>query len=376
MADRALQGTRVIDLSDSAAGAWCSRLFADLGADVVMVEAPGGHPLRHLGPFDTTGRSIPAAYFLANRRSVRLDLERAADAAIALELGRQADVVVSNFGPARLARLGLRYADFDSPSLVMVHVTPWGMTGELADAPGNDLAVAARSGWASINGDADREPLKPSGWQSSHCAGVAAFTAAVAALRARDALGAGGQEVDIAAVEVMAAAFAPAVLRAQYTGHAQGRRKEPDLLAGPVPVADGHFALTISRAHFWRDAMNLLGLHDLADDSRWDAGWYRQAHKDEYVGRVQAAMRAWPKWRLFDELAMRRVVAGPVVTMEELVNSEHLAARGGWRRPADDPGAPLQPGPAFRMSATPATLDRRAPRPGEHGDDVLREVLR
>lgn len=366
----ALDGIRVIDLSDSAAGAWCCRMFADLGADVVMVEAPTGHPLRHQGPFDASGESIPATYFLANRRSLILGLDDVADATIARELGRRADVVVSSAGPAVLAQRELRFEDFAQQSLVMVHITPWGMTGELANAPGNDLAVAARSGWASINGDAAREPLKPSGWQASYCTGVAAFTAAVAALHARDALGTGGQEVDIAAVEVMGVAFAPAFLRAQYTGHAPGRRREADLLAGPVPVADGHFALTISRAHFWRDAMNVLGLHDLAEDRRWDAGWYRQAHKDEYVGRVQQRMREWPKWRLFEELALRRVVAGPVVAMEELVGSEHLAARNSWQRPADDPDAPLQPGPPFRMSGTPATLRRRAPRPGEHADEI------
>lgn len=374
MPRRALEGTRVIDLSDSAAGAWCCRMFADLGADVVMVEPPSGHPLRGEGPFDASGQSVAASYFLANRRSVVLDLDDPADAATARELGRRADVVVSSGGPARLERRALGYADFAAPALVLVHVTPWGMTGNLADAPGNDLVVAARSGWASINGDAEREPLKPSGRQASHCTGVAAFTAAVAALHARDVLGVGGQEIDIAAVEVMAAAFAPAFLRGQYTGHPQGRRREPDLLAGPVPVADGYFALTISRAHFWRDAMNILGLPDLAEDRRWDAGWYRQAHKDEYVGRVQERMKEWPKWRLFEELALRRVIAGPVVTMEELVGSEHLMARGGWWQPADSPDAPLQPGPPFRMAATPAAFDRSTPGLGEHTRAVLGEA--
>src|SRR5690606_8393968 len=121
---------------------------------------------------------------------------------------------------------------------------------------------------------------------------IVAYAGAVAALRWRDARRAegqedGGQEVDIAEVEVMAGAFAPALLGSQYRGVPNGRRDAvADGLGGPVEVADGHFALTLSRAHFWRDAMNVLGLTDLAEDERYGVSWYRQQHKDEYTARV------------------------------------------------------------------------------------------
>ncbi len=374
MPRQALAGVSVLDLSDSAAGAWCARLLADFGADVVMVEPPGGHMLRHRGPFDADGNSIAAAHFLANRRSAVLDLT-SAEADIARQIGHDADIVISGLGPEALADRRLRYDDFRAPGMVMVHVTPWGMTGDLADAPGNDLTVAARSGWAAINGRADREPLKPSGWQVSYCTGTAAFVGALAALFARDGSGSGGQEVDISALDVMASAFSPAVLRSAYTGRAWRRRSESDLLAGPVPVADGFFALTISRAHFWRDAMNLLGLPDLAADSRWENAWYRQAHKDEYVARVQERMLQWPRWKLFEELALRRVIAGPVVSMSELYELDHLEGRSFWRRPPSAPGGPRHPGPPFRLSATPATFSR--PLPGLDADgEALRQRAR
>ncbi|MFQ5380508.1 MAG: CoA transferase [Dehalococcoidia bacterium] len=356
----ALSGINVLDLANSAAGAWCARLLADFGADVTMVEPPSGHTLRHRGPFDPGGQSIPAAYFLADRRSVVLDLA-GDDAGLARRLGRRMDVVISGMGPAALAARGIRYSDFEAPDMVMLHVTPWGVSGELADAAGNDLAVAARSGWAAINGRSDREPLKPSGWQVSYCTGTAAFVAVLAALYARDEAGAGGQEVDVAALDVMAAAFSPGALRSAYTGRPWRRRTESDLLAGPVPVADGFFALTISRAHFWRDAMNLLGLTDLAEDQRWETAWYRQVHKDEYVARVQEKMLNWPRWKLFAELALRRVIAGPVASMGELYDLDHLRARGFWRRPLSEPNGPLYPGPPFRMSGTPATFNRPTP---------------
>jgi len=368
---RALGDVRVIDVSLSTAGAWTSRLLADAGADVILVEPPDGHPIRKLAPFTGDGQSIPALNFLANKRAVTLDLDDDQQHGLALRLIRGADIVVSSHSPVPLAALGLTFEDLDTPRLIMAHVTPHGMTGALAEAPGNELTDAARSGWASINGDADREPLKPAGFASSYCTGAAAYAAIVASLRWRDHHPEEGQEIDIAEVDVMAAAFAPGFLGSHYRGVALGRRDASDGLGGPAQVADGHFALTLSRAHFWRDAMNVLGLEDLAEDERYGTSWYRTLHKDEYTARVLEAMRGWKKMELFEELAIRRVVAGPVLTMDELRRVEHLEQRGYWRRPADAPDGPEYPGHAYRMTETPATLDRHAPLPGEHTADVI-----
>jgi crotonobetainyl-CoA:carnitine CoA-transferase CaiB-like acyl-CoA transferase len=139
-------------------------------------------------------------------------------------------------------------------------------------------------------------------------------------------------------------------------------------------VRDGYFALTMSRAHFWRDAMNALGLSELAEDRRFDAGWYRREHQDEYVPRVHERMAQRGKMELFDALAALRVVAGPVLDVGELHENEHLRERGAYVRPADDADGPEYVGAPFRMSATPWALERRAPRPGEHAARVLREV--
>jgi crotonobetainyl-CoA:carnitine CoA-transferase CaiB-like acyl-CoA transferase len=371
---RALEDIRVLDISTSPAGAWCSRMLADLGADVIAIEPREGHPLRRLGPFAADGTSIPAAWMLANKRAVALDLDDRRARRHLVKLIQRSDVLVSSHGPSRLAELGLSYEALGRPALVMVHITPHGMTGPLAEAPGNDLTTAARSGWASINGTADREPLKPSGWQSSYCAGVVGYFGAVAALRHRDHHAGEGQEVDVAEVDVMASTFAPALLRSEYTGDPGRRRTDMDITAGPVEVADGHFALTISRAHFWRDAMNLLGLPDLAEDPRWQTSWYRRDHKDEYVERVQEKMRDWKRMDLFEELAVRRVVAGPVLTIEELRENAHLEARGYWTAPETARDEAVYAGAPFKMSATPWFLRRAAPRAGEHTFDVLRNV--
>lgn len=354
---QSLAGIRVLDLSTSASGAWCSRLLADFGADVVMLEGPEGHPLRHEPPFDADGNGIAAGLFLANKRSIQLDLRSTAGKATMLGLAQGADVVVSGFRPSGLSALGLHYSAFENQRLVLCHVTPFGMTGSRAEDAANELSVAALSGWASLNGDAGRTPLKPSGHQVAFCTGTAAYGAIVGALIHRDANAGLGQEIDVAELDVMVSASSPAILRGQYLGVPASRRQAVDITTGPVPIRDGHFALTISRAHFWRDAMNVLGLHDLAEDPRWETSWYRNAHKDEYTARVGEAMSSWTKAELFEELALRRVVAGPVLTMEELRNSEHLADRGFWATLGED----AYPGPPFQMSETPAKL--RAPAP-------------
>lgn len=370
----ALDGTRVLDISTTTAGAWCTRMLAALGADVVLVEAPSGHPLRAIAPFSVDGSSIPAAYWLADKRSVTLDLDSAEGQATSRKLAGRVDILVSSYRPSELADRGLRYADFGVPALVMGHVTPHGMDGPLAEVPGNDLTDAARSGWASINGNADREPLKPAAWGGSMCTGVAAAGAIVAAMFHRDRHPGEGQEVDVAEVEVLAGMFAPALARSTYANDAHKRRDASDTLGGPVQVKDGHFALTLSRAHFWRDAMNLLGLPDLAEDPRWSASFYRQQHKDKYVDRVTEAMAQWNKADLFEELAVRRVVAGPVLTMAELASNEHLRERGFWMQPEGDTTAPEMPGAPFKLGDTPLTLRHAAPASGAHTDEVLREI--
>ncbi len=363
--DRALDDLTVLDISTTPAGAWCSRLLADFGADVMVAEPKGGSLLRKLAPFGRDGKSIPAEFWLANKRSRIVDRETAEGRAELLDLAQRAHVLVASSEVAELQQLGLLYEEIGSARLVMVHVTPYGVVGPLAGEPANDLTVAARSGWASINGLASREPLKPSGWQASYCGGVASFIAVLAALHEREITGL-GQEIDVSMLDAMLAAFAPAFLRAQYTDEPMRRKDGADLLAGPVPVKDGHFALTLSRAQFWRDAMNLLALPDLAEDPRWETSWYRQQHKEEYVERVTAAMSTWRKADLFDELAARRVVAGPVLTMEELSTNEHLVARGFWPETA---GGRVFPGAPVRLSETPWDLGKGAPEPGEGGDE-------
>lgn len=379
---RALDDLRVLDLSTGVAGPFCAKLLGDFGAAVVKIEPPSGEPGRSLPPLidgklDANGEPLSAffLYLNANKRGVTLSLENDEGRALLRRLVTGADIVVESFAPGYLETLGLGFDALEAlkPGIILTSVTPYGQNGPWRELPGNDLTAYAASGWASINGWPEREPLKGSGYQASFQAGLAAFLATMAAVVHRDDHGV-GQQVDVAMLDACVATFAPALLRTQYSGDPPGRVRG-DFQRGPVPAADGHFSLTLSRAHFWRDAMNELGLPELAEDERWGEPSFREAHHHEVAELVQSRIALRQKRALFEALGRLRVVGGMVLDTAELHADPHVRARGFFvEQEHPEAGRLAYPGAPFTMSATPWALERPAPRLGEHTDVVLREA--
>ena len=340
----ALQGLRVLDLSTSFAGAWCARLLADAGAAIATREL---HPLRAVGPFDDDGRSIPALAALAHRE--RLDLE-AGDASWP-ERFAAADIVIDSAPAGSADRTWID--GFDKGGAVHVMITPHGLSGSRSHWPGNELTADALSGWASVNGLADREPLKSSGYQPAYQTGTLAFGAVLCALLHRLS-GGSGQRIDVAMDEVLAMTSAPGLLRSLYEEKPWPRRDTVDFTTGPVPVKDGYFALTLTRPHFWAGAMRLLGLDELAEDPRLQTNHARAdaENKKLFVDRVEAAMREWTKDDLMAGLSAIPVVAGPAYTMDELAWNPQLDARGFF----ETAGGISFAGAPFKLSKTPLSV--------------------
>jgi crotonobetainyl-CoA:carnitine CoA-transferase CaiB-like acyl-CoA transferase len=358
----ALHGLKVLDLSTLYAGAWCGRLLADFGAEVILRDP---HPARDLAPFDGEGESIPARYVLANRRSVMLDQDDSGWT----KLFAAADLVIDDAQAATPERAWVDALMADAPNAVHVVVTPHGLTGARAHWPGNEMTADAMSGWASVNGLADRSPLKASGFQASYQTGTVAFGAAICALIHRHTTGA-GQQIDVAMTEVLSTTFAPGVLRSLFQDAPWPRHPAIDFTNGPAPVKDGYFSLTLTRPHFWAGAMKLLGLDDLADDTRLLATHSRPQHKDLFVTRVHEKMLHFNKADLFQQLSDIKVLGGPAFTMDELDHNENMAARGFFAS-ADGikyPGAP------FKMSQTPFALNRGLPTPGADTAEILSQA--
>ncbi len=340
----ALQGLRVLDLSTSFAGAWCARLLADAGAAVATREP---HPLRAVGPFDDDGRSIPALAALAHRE--RLDLEEG-DASWP-ERFAAADIVIDSAPAGSADRTWID--GFDKGGAVHVMITPHGLSGSRSHWPGNELTADALSGWASVNGLADREPLKSSGYQPAYQTGTLAFGAVLCALLHRLS-GGSGQRIDVAMDEVLVMTSAPGLLRSLYEEKPWPRRDTVDFTTGPVPVKDGYFALTLTRPHFWAGAMRLLGLDELAEDPRLQTNHARAdaENKKLFVDRVEAAMREWTKDDLMAGLSAIPVVAGPAYTMDELAWNPQLDARGFF----ETAGGISFAGAPFKLSKTPLSV--------------------
>jgi len=359
---RPFEGVRVVDLSDRLSGAFAARLFGDYGADVVLVEPPEGHPLRHEPPFldDEAGleRSALHAYANWNKRSVILE----ADDALA-ELVAGADVVVTTASPLGAAvSSALRGLGADG---IHLSVTPHGLEGPLAARHGNNLTASARTGWAYINAYHDEPPLQMPRQQSGYIGGVAGFVGAAAALLRRDATEE-CERVDVSEIEAFALTVHPWGIGAIYqdTGWSRGpaggkTRGEP----GPLwHTADGQINFGLGDWHNWREAMQLLNLPELAEreDLIPDLGRHSKDMSAVIAGaaRELATIERWP---LFHALAKLRCISGVLQDIDDIVNDPQLAARDFLATTEIDGRTVRAAGAPAKLEPSPWQLDRAAP---------------
>ena len=356
----AFAGLRVLDLSARLSGAWAARLFGDFGADVLLVEPADGHSLRAEPPFlgnrPGAERSLLHAYANWNKRSVVAENEAATQA-----LCEDADVVVTTGNaPASIPK-----------GAVHLSITPHGLTGPLAEAPGNNLTSCARVGWATINKLVDDAPLQLPVRQTGYIAGVAGFIAAAAALYRG-----GGEQMDVSETEALALTCAPWALmgifiggRAAAFGPAGGRKRGQ---AGPLwRTADGLINYGYGDWQQWTPAMRFLGQDLLAEDERFVSAWGRHQQDTRPVrDGLSAASAKRGKWELFHGLAKLRCIAGVVQNAQELRDSEQLNARGFIQKMQVDGHSARAAGALAKLSETPWALHRPAPRLGEHNAEV------
>ncbi len=366
--DATLADITVLDLTCSNAAGYAGRLLADFGAQVIIVKTPGRMGRGHLA--DGDGYGPFAAYLDLGKKSVALDVATPFGRQIFERLAGKADVILR--GPSCCAGEVNAYAVDElraiAPSAVITTVTPTS-PDDAPLAPGTEeLMLAARSGWASINQVQGREPLMPSGFQSAFQGGLVAFTATVAELYSRGK-GSPVNAIDVSILEVLVATLSPALLSYQFEGASRARRGV-GFPYGPVPAKDGYFVLTTSRAHFWRDAMNALGLPELAEDPRFNNPAERGELYDEVSHIVAGRIGEHEKLELFNTLGTLRVSAGAVLNVEEVTTDPHLAERAFFRKADLGLGEPATvPGPPFV-----APLSGWAVRSPEHAEDVS-EVL-
>ena len=384
MADGALQGVRVLDLSGEP-GQFCGKLMGDLGADVIKIEPLGGDEVRRLGPFyedaDDLDRSLYWHAMNTSKRAITLNLESVRGRDLLQRLLPTTDIVVESFPPGTLERWGCGFDTLQQqhPHLILTSITPFGQTGPYRELRATELEVMALGGFLSVCGDYDRPPVRISLPQANLFASVSAYTGSMLAYYHR-LRGGDGQHVDVSMQEC-----ATNLHYAQLLWNAYGivsPRMGTSLMLGPdlyIPIAfpcrDGHVqAIPILN---WGTFIPWMQEHDMAGDlttEEWQerlqtlATDWTQAQVDHAHALVAAFLARFTKKELYEEGSRRRQLLYPVQNVRDCLEDRQLRERDYFvevevpalNRSLTYPGAPL------RFSATPWHIRGPAPTLGQH----------
>ena len=375
---RALAGLRVIDLA-GIEGQYIGRLLADVGADVIKVEPPGGDAARGLSPFagrvrDLEG-SLVFANFNANKRGVVVDLESQGGLSAFKQLVATADVLIETYPKGRLEALGLGAGMLRraNPRLVHVSLTPFGLDGPHSGHRALDLHAQAMGGMMMIQGDDERAPCMAPAQQGYQMASLHAAMGAMLALIARNRTGR-GQLVEVSMQEVIANTFFQ-VVRYSALGEIERRpgRGTNLPLVGLFQAKDGGWinVTPLTPGHI-ESIFEWLGDERFAGPE-WRDREHRQAHPDVLVEALTQHVAKFDAAMFVDEAQAKRIPCELVALPKDFAESPQLASRD-YFMPFEHPalGPHLMPGPPFRLSETPWELTRPAPSLGQHTDEVLR----
>ena len=369
-----LQGLRVIELARILAGPWAGQTLADLGAEVIKVEAPEGDDTRRWGPpFVEREGDRSAAYFHARNRgkkSVVADFRTPEGQALVRGLVASADVVIENFKVGGLAKYGLDYASLSAlnPRLIYCSVTGFGQDGPYAHRAGYDFIIQGMSGLMSVTGDPAGQPQKVGVAVTDIFTGVYAAVGILAALVQRGITGR-GQMVDLALLDVATAIMANQAMNFLTTGSAPGMMGNAHPNLAPYAVfdcADGWIILATGNDSQYRKLCGLLGLPDMAQAAEFATNADRVANRVALTERLTAATKTWARDALLAACESQGVPAGPINTLADVFTDPQILAR---RMRLDCDGVPGLRTPLVFSDAELA-LGRPAPRLGEDQDMI------
>jgi crotonobetainyl-CoA:carnitine CoA-transferase CaiB-like acyl-CoA transferase len=374
----ALAGVRVVELARVLAGPTIGQTLADLGADVIKVESPEGDETRAWGPpFIDTGGEPSAAYFHScnrGKRSVVADFRTERGREIVRRLAGRADVLVENFKVGGLKKFGLDYESLKplNPRLIYCSLTGFGQTGPYAKRAGYDFLIQGMSGMMSITGEPEGSPQKAGVAISDLFTGLYGVIAIEAALIAREKTGR-GQSIDLALFDSMSAMLANQAMNYLASGRSPKRMGNAHVNLAPYqtfPVKDGWLIIAVGNDGQFARLCGALGLEELARDPRFATNPGRVVNRVEMERRLVEKTASWRRDDLLAALEKAVVPAGPINTIADLFADPQFKARGMRIEPQGAPGLRTP----IRLSESPLTLERRAPRLGEHQAEILKEI--
>ncbi len=375
-----LEGIRVLDLCQPE-GQLCGRLLADLGAEVIKVEPPGGDLGRRLEPFVKEGAhpegSLSFAYFNANKKSIILDLAEQEDRERFRGLAEKSDVILETFAPSVMQGWGLDHAQLskDNPGLVTASITGFGLSGPYSRYKAPSIVCSAMGGVMYLCGSEEKPPLAELENQPYHLASAFAATGVLLALRQRESTGQ-GQMVEISCQEVQA--FQQHIL-VNYSANQNVLKRAGSrtpvgggMPYGIYPTSDGYCHLVVIATSHWRSFVDWMGSPDALTDDLWDNRHIRIANPDLIEYLTGEFTRKLTKEEFFRQGQARRVTTAPVNTPEEFVDDPHVRDIGLFED-VEHPvlGSTRLVRPPFRLSASPAVIRKGAPLLGEHTEEVL-----
>ncbi len=374
-----MDGLRILDFSRVLAGPLATALLADLGAEVIKVEPPQGDDYRAIGPM-RNGQSALFTVMNRNKKSVVLDLKKPEAVALARELALQCDVVVENFRPGVAERLGIGADALMAlnPKLVYVSISGFGQSGPLSRRPAYDIVVQAMSGLMEATGDPEGPPTLVGEAVSDVVTGLFASWATLAALHQLQRTGR-GQHVDVAMFDSTLAFLVTSTARYLFSGTPARRVGNRHPLSAPFGVyraADGHFALAVLNQKLFEATAGVIGCPGFAADPRFATDAQRSAHEPQLRQAIEAWAAQLPVDAVVRHLEAAGVPAAPLWNIEQALRSPQAQARELLRSVDDErlPGLVLPTQPVRFGGAAPNQA-LRAPRLGEHTDEVLRQLL-
>ncbi|MFC7474670.1 CaiB/BaiF CoA transferase family protein [Dankookia sp. GCM10030260] len=371
----ALDGLVVLDLTNFLSGPYCTMLLGDMGAEVIKVERPdGGDDARRMPPF-VEGRSQPFAVWNRNKRSVTADLKRAEDVGFVRRLAARADILVENFRPGTLDRLGLGWEVLQdaNPRLIWCSISGFGRTGPWAAHGGLDMMAQGMSGLMAGNGPAEGEPYRLPIAITDVTAGMYAAIAVLGAVQARHRTGI-GQRIDQSLFE---AGVSLGVYEAAHVfAHGTRPQRLGQLHRGSAPyrvfrTQDGYLTLGASKEKFWRALCRILGRPELVEDARFTANADRVANNAALVEILQEALAQRPSAHWLEAFGQAGIPSEPVLSYDEALAHPQGQARGLVTSFNDPERGPLPHlAPPVRLEGTPAGIRHRAPDLGEHDAEI------
>jgi formyl-CoA transferase len=367
-----LEHLRVLDLARNVAGAYCTKLFADAGAEVIKIESDADpDPLRPPGDGEDgdVERAALFAHLNTSKKSVEIDVTNDAGRSQLLALAATAQVVVEDRPPGALAALGLGYEALRDANraMVLTSITPFGQSGPYRDYRADELLVYAMGARMSTTGIQPRPPVRLAPESSAYLAGAAAAGATLTALwpAAEDGE---GDHIDISMVECLLGAPDRHMLQWQYSRLDEPRIPAPRPLQN-FPCKDGYFAIGLARGLQY--AAQAMGRPELVEDERFATARTRAEHAAELDAIISAWTLQHTRRELFEQLQRHRVISGPINTVADLLNDPQFTHRGSFVALAVDGREYRVPGRPYREgNAHPGPL-ASPPARGEQTQEVL-----